>query len=333
MERIYKKNLLIAALSLLAVLEAAALILLAACQPFQTSETPFSSLPPVTETPTAPVPEFAPASEEPEHTLSPAVSASTPSETLSAADILAESPVVAHGMGAVNEVHVLNCLEAFEAQYANGVRVFEVDFRLTSDLQVVLRHDWRAGWQDGISETYIPTLEEFLSKPILEKYTPLSFRDLLLLMEQYPDICIITDTKFTDPEIITLQFEAMLQDAEDLGLNHLFDRMVIQLYSPLMFKIVDNIHHFPHYIYTLYSVGFDCTLESFEEIAAYCQENGIAGVTMWVSWWDASFAPVAEQYGISVYAHTTNDAEAAKVLLDEGVSAVYTDRLGPGDVK
>ena len=29
----------------------------------------------------------------------------------------------------------------------------------------------------------------------------MSFRDLLLLMEEYPDICIITDTKFTDAEV------------------------------------------------------------------------------------------------------------------------------------
>ena len=117
-----------------------------------------------------------------------------PEGELTAVDILAASPVISHGMGKIGDVTTLNCLEGFQQQYANGVRVFEVDLRMTHDLQVVLRHDWRAGWQEGVSETAVPTLEEFLSKPLLEEYTPLSFRDLLLLMAEHPDICVVTDT-------------------------------------------------------------------------------------------------------------------------------------------
>ncbi|MBR2894647.1 MAG: hypothetical protein IKC03_03180 [Oscillospiraceae bacterium] len=249
-----------------------------------------------------------------------------------AADILASSRVISHGMGAVGTVTTLNCLEGFQAQYAKGVRVFEVDLRMTHDLQVVLRHDWRAGWQEGVSETAVPTLREFLSKPLLEDYTPLSFRDLLKLMEQYPDICIVTDTKFTDAEVVTLQFEAMLRDARELGLTYLFDRMVIQVYSPLMFKIVDHLHHFPNYIYTLYSIGFGQTEAAFEEISVFCIENGIAGVTMWDSWWREAYAPIAQEYGISVYTHTVNNADAARTMLAQGVSGVYTDRLLPEEL-
>ena len=129
-------------------------------------------------------------------------------------EILADARLITHGMGEVDGITTLNCLEGFQAQYGQGVRVFEVDLRLTADQQVVLRHDWRAGWQSGISEISIPTMKEFLSRPILRKYTPLSFRDLLLLMEEYPDICVITDTKFTDAEVVTLQFRSMLRDAE-----------------------------------------------------------------------------------------------------------------------
>ena len=215
-----------------------------------------------------------------------------PEDALSAPDILADASLIAHGMGAVAApedgaadsaaasgdpdggasgdetadaltdangrelVTVLNCLEGFQAQYAAGVRVFEADLRLTSDMEVVLRHDWRAGWQEGVSETSIPTLEEFLETPVLGEYTPLSFQDLLLLMEEYPDVCIITDTKFTEAEVVTAQFTAMLSDAKELGLTYLFDRFVIQVYDELMFKVVDGLHHFPHYIYTLYATGF-----------------------------------------------------------------------------
>jgi len=249
-----------------------------------------------------------------------------------AAEILSGAQLVTHGMGAVGGEAILNCREGFLEQYAQGVRVFEADLRLTSDQKVVLRHDWRAGWQEGVSETSVPTLEEFLDKPVQKKYTPLSFRDLLLLMEEHPDICIITDTKFTDPEIVKLQFEAMLQDAQDLGLSYLFDRMAIQVYSPLMFRVVDAVHHFHYYIYTLYQDGFARTVEDFREKASFCVENGIMGITMWDYWWRAEFAPVAGLYGLRVYTHTVNDAGEAVRLLAEGVSAVYTDELIPGDL-
>ena len=251
----------------------------------------------------------------------------------SAQEVLAGTSVISHGMGMIDGVTTLNCLESFLAQYEKGVRVFEVDLRLTSDQQVVLRHDWRAFWQEGVSETSIPTLEEFRAKALLEKYTALSFRDLLLLMVEYPDICVVTDSKFTDAEIVTLQFEAMLRDARELGLESLFDRIVVQVYSELMFKVVDNLGDFPHYIYTLYNTGFNQSVESFEEIAAFCSENGIGGVTMWSYWWKEAFAPIAQQHGLSIYVHTVNDREQARALIESGVSGIYTDEIIPEDLE
>lgn len=257
---------------------------------------------------------------------------SPPEGALTAPEILSNAQVIAHGLGAIDGTTTLNCLEGFQQQYAQGVRVFEVDLRLTADQQVVLRHDWRAGWQEGVSETAIPTLEEFLDKPLLEKYTPLSFQDLLLLMEEYPDICIVTDTKFTDAEIVTLQFDAMLSDAKELGLSYLFDRMVIQVYSQLMYTVTDSLHHFPYYFYTLYTEGFGRTEEAFRELAAFCSENGIMGITMWDYWWDEDYVPIAQEYGVQVFTHTVNDSQEALTLLSSGISAVYTDTLVPGDL-
>ncbi len=251
----------------------------------------------------------------------------------SAEDILLSARTVMHGMGQLRNVTVLNCREGFELYYELGARVFEVDLRMTSDGQVVLRHDWRAGWQSGVSELMVPTCEKFLSTAILNEYTPMSFRDLLLLMEEYPDICVITDTKFTDAEVVTAQFTAMLNDAHELGLSYLFDRMAIQVYSPLMFRVVDHLGHFPHYIYTLYSEGFACTEDAFREKAEFCRSSGICGITMWDSWWNGRYALIAESYGLRCYVHTVNDPERARALLDSGVSAVYTDRLIPNDAQ
>ena len=74
-----------------------------------------------------------------------------PAGELSAEEILASSRTVMHGLGQLSGTSVLNCREGFDRYYARGARVFEVDLRMTSDGQVVLRHDWRGGWQEGIS--------------------------------------------------------------------------------------------------------------------------------------------------------------------------------------
>lgn len=258
-------------------------------------------------------------------------------KTLSATEILAGTRIIAHGMGSTDGVSEgsapLNCLETFLAQYAAGVRVFEADLRLTRDGQVVLRHDWwPSNWQEGIDWTAIPTREEFISKPILGKYTPLSFRDLLILMAQYTDVCIITDTKFTDSDVIYIEFGAMLADAAELGLTELFDRMVIQLYDGNMRQCLEKIYPFPHRIYTLYVRGFKQTQADFREIAKYCAEHGVEGITMWDYWWNANYTSIAQEYGIKVYVHTVNDAAAARKLLGSGVNGVYTDVLAPKDL-
>ena len=256
-----------------------------------------------------------------------------PESELSATEILANEQLIAHGMGAIGGLTIPNCLEGFLAQYEAGIRVFEVDLRLTRDAKVVLRHDWWSTWQEGIDWVHIPTREKFVSEKIKGEYTPLSFRDLLLLMEEYPDICVITDSKFTDSDIFSIQFDAMLADAHELGLTYLFDRIVVQVYDGNMRTGLNNIYPFPHYIYTLYQdTTFKGTTDSFREKAAYCAQRGIEGITMDEYWWKPSFAVIAEEYGIEVYVHTVNDAEKAKKYLNDGVSGIYTDSIKPADI-
>lgn len=270
---------------------------------------------------------------EPEEEDPEIVEKEKPEGELSATEILANQQLIAHGMGAIGDLTIPNCLESFLVQYEAGIRVFEVDLRLTRDVQVVLRHDWWSTWQEGIDWVHIPTREKFVSEKIKGEYTPLSFRDLLLLMEEYPDICVITDSKFTESDIFSIQFDAMLADAHELGLTYLFDRIVVQVYDGNMRTGLNNIYPFPHYIYTLYQdATFKGTTDSFREKAAYCADRGIEGITMDEYWWKSSFAAIAEEYGIGVYVHTVNDIDKAKKYLNEGVSGIYTDSIKPADI-
>ena len=248
-------------------------------------------------------------------------------------EILAESSVILHALGATDGIEGLNCLEGFLEHYQAGARVFEVDLRLTSDGSVVLRHDWLGGIQEGIDPTHVPTLEEFLSAPIMDKYTPLSFRDLLLLMAQYPDVCVITDTKLLDTEAVTAQFQSMLTEAHKLGMSYLFDRMIIQIYSPDHFIVVDGLYHFPHYTYTLYQDFFGNNEQSFRNKVVFCEQNGIMGLTLNVDVWKNDYLPISDWRNINVYLHTINNADTARRLLNSGVKAIYTDSLDPADLE
>ncbi len=256
-----------------------------------------------------------------------------PAGEASAPEILAQSTTVAHALGSVEGVTGLNCLEGFREHYNAGERVFEVDLRMTADGYVVLRHDWSAGIQEGVSPAAVPTLEEFLAKPIFDQYTPLSFRDLLLLLAKYPDVCVITDTKLMDAESVTMQFRSMLDEAHALGLSYLFDRIIVQVYSPEHFSIVDGIGHFPHYIYTLYQDSFTPTEDGFRQKAIFCVDNGILGLTLNAEVWDPDFYPIANWRELKVFVHTVNDAGDARRLLRSGVSAVYSDTLDPADLE
>ncbi|MDE7245482.1 MAG: hypothetical protein K2O18_16130 [Oscillospiraceae bacterium] len=253
-----------------------------------------------------------------------------PEGELTGPEILEKYRYIAHGLGTVGGVSTLNCRECFEEMYRKGVRVFEADFRLTRDAKLVLRHDWRATWQEGVDEATVPTLEEFRAKPVLGKYTPMSFQDLLLLMREYPDVCIITDTKFVEPEFVQMQFDEMLSEAKELGLSYLLDRFVVQFYNRNMYTIVENTHHFPGCIYTLYQEKFDGSLDEFRVFAEFCSvHDNILGITIDKTIWRASYANIADAYGLKLYSHTVNDPQQAEKLFGEGIDAVYTDLLSP----
>lgn len=237
--------------------------------------------------------------------------------------------LVAHAMGQVDDYTGTNSLEAFQTNYAKGYRMFEVDLALTSDGYVVLRHDWSAGVQEGIDSEHIPTRAEFLEAPIYGTYTPLAFGDVLGLLEMYPDIFIVTDSKETDSATVAQQFEAMVDEAEELGMAYLLDRMVVQIYSPEMQDVVEEIHHFPRYMLTLYQTSFYGEPDQFVRYAEACQERGISDIVIWHFLYSQQLLPAAQRFGLRVWLHTVNDEAQAARYRSEGAWGVYSDRIVP----
>ena len=49
-------------------------------------------------------------------------------------------------------------------------------------------------WEGDEKQEFCPA-EEFLSRPIYGKYTPITFEDLLVLLSDYPDTFVMLDSK------------------------------------------------------------------------------------------------------------------------------------------
>ena len=240
--------------------------------------------------------------------------------------------LVAHALGQVGEHTGTNSLEAFQASYAAGYRLFECDLAMASDGRVVLRHDWSGGMQEGVDPQHIPTAEEFAHIPLYGQYTPLTFLDLLGLLAAYPDAYFILDGKDTDARAVTEQYTAMVEEAEAWGMLHLFDRFIVQLYSPEMQDTVEAVHHFDHYLLTLYQTPFYGEADILEGYVMACQRRGIEGIVMWHFLYTPDLIPVLADSGIRVWLHTVNDAAQARRYLDEGAWGVYSDRIDPAEI-
>ena len=242
------------------------------------------------------------------------------------------STEIGHSFGVVERSIYTGCLEAFVANYERGYRTFEVDLEITSDNKVVLRHDWDQPIQEGVSSDNIPTQEQFLSIPIKGKYTPLSFQDLCLIMQEHPDIWIVTDTKYPDWENVIKQFTIMVQTAEECGAPEVLDRLVVQIYNPPMYDAVMQVYPFRSFIFTMYQY-WDGTPEQFTEICRWSVEHDVDAITMPYERAEDVILEIAKQYDRDVYVHTLNDVEKAKNFLDKGVKGIYTDNINPEKLK
>lgn len=219
-----------------------------------------------------------------------------------------DTKTIIHAMGSINGQAYTNSLEAFEQHYANGERYFETDFSMTKDQELVARHDWQGGVQEGIDEENIPTEEEFLKAPLFGKYTPLSLKHIISLMQQYEDVYIITDTKDMEPGLARKEISALVDTAVKMDALEVVDRFAVQIYSKEMYEAIKDIYEFPIYIFTLYAIWTGDEKE-FIDYCRFCRINNISAITMWDYRCadNPKLCQKAKDYGIAVYVHTVND--------------------------
>lgn len=239
-------------------------------------------------------------------------------------------PVICHALGRSEEGDFLtNSREAFLYNYGRGQRVFEADIQITSDGVMVLRHDWDSdlgqgetfGWTQ--EESWAVTAQEFLGAPVYGKYTPLSLQDWFGIMEEYPDIYMVTDTKYSSD--VNGQFQLFVDTARDNGYEDVLSRVIVQIYYKEMYDEVMNVYPFENFIWTLYYIGYP----GGQEVLDFMAEKEIPVLTMPSSWWGEEQQKDLNGTDVSVYVHTVDDQEEACQRMEQGVSGIYSDDILP----
>ncbi len=240
-------------------------------------------------------------------------------------DWMKEDILVAHAFGGKGSKTYTNALEAFVYNYDLGHRIFEVDFDLTIDNVTICSHDvdyWRyiTGNEDSDFEY---SYENFKNTPLFNDYTPLDYRDIVDLLIEYPDIRIITDTKYYDEISVYKQFSQICDYAKERD-PEVLDRIVPQIYTKEMLDFVMNVYPFRSVIFTLYQ-----TMWEPEDIARFCMRSGVRYITVSYDILDEETISLWKSMGIRIAVHTVNEKEEAEDFLKKGIDMIYTDYLLP----
>lgn len=244
-------------------------------------------------------------------------------------------PYIAHAFGGILGDSYTNSYEAFLLNYRLGHRVFEVDFSLTEDGYTVATHDadhWRKSTTiplDAEIKTYPIeskdfTYDNFMSSLSQGKYHTVDLSLLFQLLQEYPDIYIVTDTKYVDQEDVEQQFSAFVTTASATDLS-LLDRFIVQIYKPEMLDWIMKIYPWKSVIYTLYQDP-DWTPEN---VLAFSKASGVKLITMWDTYLTADIANLWKPAGLKIATHTLNNLARAEASRARGADVIYTDFLLP----
>ena len=229
-----------------------------------------------------------------------------------------ELAYVAHAGGSpdglAQSLHYTNSRQGWEASYANGFRVFELDFITLGDGTVVAAHDYdedKYGFEDG-------TFPE-LTRADLEgarwngRYPLLFAEDVIELLVDYPTTWLIIDSKWDDLEVAT----ALVELAPDDSVR---DRLVPHFVSDEHAAGLAALYPFPERMLAVYQWGGGDAAQ-LDRMATH----GIDNIMMWWdSRWSEATQAAMEAAGHHVWVHTPAEPATITGFVDRGIG-VYSN--------
>lgn len=244
--------------------------------------------------------------------------------------------MIAHAGGGIDGKTMTNSLEALELANDNGYKLIELDFQLTSDEVLVLKHDWDKTnavileLPVGEETIFVPDSNTFKTWKVYRKYTTMTAQDLIDWMKKHPDIYIVTDSKDTDEETIRKEFSQIVQLCKND--EKLLSRFVVQIYNDDMYDVVKDIYDFPNMLYTIYQIA-EPTEDFFYNLSDFCVSHDIKVVTIPKDYLWQPFIDILKESDLIVYTHTLNTITDLEHAINMKIDGVYTDFLYESDLE
>lgn len=234
--------------------------------------------------------------------------------------------IIAHNMG--GEV---DSKEGFENAYTRGTRLFDADLRFSKDGELILCHEW-----DGligyfsfskediyyndlkvgqVERSLLPSKEEYCQTKIDNKYTMISFADVVEYMKEWGDIYIVCDAK----EDVEETYSTICKTADYSP--DVLNRIVVSLYREEDFDIVKSIYPFKHFAIRQY----ENLPRSADEIINICKEKQINIVNVGTAYCDRDTIKAYKKNGLFVYVAVVNDISYFDMLRENGVHGIVSD--------
>ncbi len=220
--------------------------------------------------------------------------------------------LIAHAGGSIYGYRLSNSLEAINNAYANGFRLIELDFQITSDGAYVLLHDWESMAERMLFSQGQLTHSEFLASDVFADLTLLDLDMLVEWLEDHPDCRIVTDAKCENLPFLT-----------HLSTLAGKDRFIPQTYSYEEYITARELG-FNDVILTLYAMN-----SPVREIVSFICEQKPYAVTIPETVLNEELLARVSDVGVVVYTHTVNDLSTFENWRKFGLHGIYTDHFIP----
>ena len=230
----------------------------------------------------------------------------------------AQPLMIAHAGGGINGMNYSNSIEALEANYAKGFRVFEIDFSWTRDGQLVCLHDWRKRFKKvfGVKIKQALTYQQF--QHYLDETQgvhPCTPKSLASWLQKHTDAKIITDVKHNNIRAIK-KLKAQFP--------HMVEHFIVQFYQPEEYAILKNMG-FSQLIWILYQYK-----GSKKSVVHAAKQMDLVAVSMNRSLVKSTTLQKLIAAGHKIFVYTINKHKKVKLLQNKyHVSGIYTDFLNP----
>jgi len=228
--------------------------------------------------------------------------------------------VVAHGGGSYQGFETTNSEEAVNQAVKNGYRMIELDMEISSDNRIIMLHDWdrTTTYYFGTSFDQKISLKQFLNLSIHGVLKVMTFDKLTAILDKYPDVRIVTDTKGDNLSLLKLIADQYPEYQQQI---------IPQIYQYKEYNEVKELGY-TDIIFTLYAQPQVDTCK----LINFVKSNDIYAVTMPDYMADTGLCQKVAEQGIIVYVHPVNTIENAIGFFGQGAYGIYSGSILPEEL-